>query len=58
MIEGNEVPVFPDFQQLGFKLAEIPRKYALVPRFERTETQKIKRKEVLQTLTHADWRPL
>ena len=58
VIEGNEVPVFPDFQQLGFKLAEIPRKYALVPRFERTETQKIKRKEVLQTLTHADWRPL
>jgi O-succinylbenzoic acid--CoA ligase len=58
VIEGNEVPVFPDFQQLGFKLAEIPRKCALVTRFERTETQKIKRKEVLQTLADADWRPL
>lgn len=58
VIEANEAPTFPDFQQLGFMLAEIPRKYALVPRFERTETQKIKRKEVLQTLTHADWKSL
>lgn len=58
VIEASEVPVLPDFQKLGFRLAEIPKKYALVPRFERTETQKIKRKEVLQTLTHADWKSL
>lgn len=57
-IEANEKPIFPDFQQLGLKAAEIPRKYALVPHFERTETQKIKRQEVLQSLTNADWRPL
>lgn len=58
VLEGSEAPVFPDFQQLGFKPAEIPKKYALVPHFERTETQKIKRTEILQTLTHADWRPI
>ena len=57
-IEGNEKPVFPDFQQIGLKAAEIPRKYALVPHFERTETQKIKRQEIQQSLTDADWRPL
>jgi O-succinylbenzoic acid--CoA ligase len=57
-IEANEKPVFPDFQQIGLKTAEIPRKYALVPHFERTETQKIKRKEIRQSLTDADWRPL
>lgn len=57
-IEGNEKPVFPDFQSLGLKAAEIPRKYALVPHFERTETQKIKRQEILQSLSNADWRPL
>jgi O-succinylbenzoic acid--CoA ligase len=58
VLEASEVPVFPDFQKLGFKPAEIPKRYALVSLFERTETQKIKRKEILQTLTHADWRPL
>ena len=57
-IEGNEKPVFPDFQSLGLKAAEVPRKYALVPHFERTETQKIKRQEILQSLSNADWRPL
>jgi len=57
-IEATEKPVFPDFQQIGLKAAEIPRKYALVPHFERTETQKIKRQEILQSLTDADWRPL
>ena len=57
-IEANEKPVFPDFQQIGLKAAEIPRKYALVPHFIRTETQKIKRQEILQSLTDANWRPL
>ncbi len=58
VMEGKKKPVFPDFQQLGLKTAETPRKYALVPHFKRTETQKIKRQEVLQDLTDADWRPI
>lgn len=58
VIEGNKKPIFPDFQQIGLKAAEIPRKYALVPHFNRTDTQKIKRQVVIQSLTDADWRPL
>jgi O-succinylbenzoic acid--CoA ligase len=58
VIEANEAPTFPDFAKLGFKPAEIPKKYALTPRFERTETHKIKRKEVLQSLSNAHWRPI
>lgn len=57
-IEGPQAPVFPDFQQLGLKAAEIPKKYALVPLFERTATQKIKRQEVLKSLVNADWRSI
>lgn len=55
VIEATALPQFPDFAKLGLSTAEIPKKVALLPFFERTETQKIKRNRCLQLLNNEDW---
>lgn len=58
IFEGAVQPDYLHFDGIGLTRAEIPKKYACVPVFKRTSTHKIKRKEILQSLTNADWRPL
>ena len=58
VIEAAQQPTLPDFRTLPLKPAEIPKKYALVNSFLRTNTQKIQRQAILQALDHEDWRSL
>jgi len=58
VIEAAQQPTLPDFRTLPLKPAEIPKKYALVNPFLRTNTQKIQRQAILQALDHEDWRSL
>lgn len=58
VFEGTKLPILPDFEQIGLKKEEIPKKYVLIPVFDRTETQKIKRKETIQFISNEDWRSL
>ena len=58
IFEGAVVKDYLHFDGLGLSSAEIPKKYACVQVFKRTSTHKIKRKEILQSLSNADWKPL
>ncbi|MFM7007675.1 MAG: AMP-binding protein [Flavobacteriales bacterium] len=55
VIEANSLPQLPDFSKLDLSKAETPKKVALLPHFERTETQKIKRSKCIQLLKDVDW---
>jgi O-succinylbenzoic acid--CoA ligase len=56
VLEGTELSAVPDFKTLGLSAAEIPKKIIFVPIFERTDTQKIRRQFILQSINYADWR--
>jgi O-succinylbenzoic acid--CoA ligase len=58
VIEGKHIPELPDFHSIGLNITEVPKKIALLAKFERTETQKIKRQLCAQKVQNVDWKPL
>ena len=58
IFEGEVIKDYLHFDGLGLSSAEIPKKYACIQVFKRTSTHKIQRKEILQSLSNADWKPL
>jgi O-succinylbenzoic acid--CoA ligase len=58
VFEGFIPSAYLHFDGLGLTTAEIPKKYACVPVFKRTSTHKIQRKEILLSLTDADWQSI
>ena len=58
IFEGEVVKDYLHFDGLGLSSAEIPKKYACIQVFKRTSTHKIQRKEILQSLSNADWKSI
>ena len=58
IFEGEIVKDYLHFDGLGLSNAEIPKKYACIQVFKRTNTHKIQRKEILQSLSNADWKSI
>lgn len=58
IFEGNVVKDYLHFDGIGLSGAEIPKKYVCIPVFKRTSTHKIQRKEILQSLSNADWKSI
>ena len=58
IFEGSIPSDYLHFDGIGLTTAEIPKKYACVPVFKRTSTHKIQRKEILLSLTDADWQSI
>ena len=58
VFEGEVVKDYLHFDGLGLSSAEIPKKYACIQVFKRTSTHKIQRKEILQSLSNADWKSI
>lgn len=58
VFEGAVQKDYLHFDGIGLSKAEIPKKYACVQVFKRTSTHKIQRKEILQSLTNADWKSI
>jgi O-succinylbenzoic acid--CoA ligase len=58
VLEGAANSIAPDFKAFGLSTAELPKKYVFVPFFDLTNTQKIKRQVILQSIEYADWRSI
>jgi len=58
VFETTSKPDLSILQRLQLSAAEKPKLFACISQFERTETQKIRRKAVIQMLNNADWRSI
>jgi O-succinylbenzoic acid--CoA ligase len=58
IFEGEVAKDYLHFDGLELSSAEIPKKYACIQVFKRTNTHKIQRKEILQSLSNADWKSI
>lgn len=58
VLEAHTAPDLHFLNTMALSAAERPKRFAILPHFDRTETQKIRRETVLKKLNDVDWRSL